>query len=89
MNVRDLPVKEVMALMRRALVPKGSAPVVAVGFFTSTANNTEYFNEAFVQQCLDDLSKLFIMQSAGMHEMTALEKLAVYLLMASAYLEDR
>jgi len=78
--------QEIIKNLREALVPKGTAPVVRL-FLNDMGGN--YFNEDFVQQCINDFETKIFLASTGLYEITALEKLAIHVLLDSAYIDKK
>lgn len=73
-----------IATMRAALRPAGTAPVVRLDL------NNKYFDEAFVQRCVDEVEKLVRMDGPmGLGGPSPLERLAIHLLMDSAGIEKK
>lgn len=68
--------------MRTALVRKGSAPLVRLSF-----TGAGFFNETFVQQCVDEVEKVTQLAASGIEQPSPLERLAIHLLMESAGIE--
>ncbi|ABM97392.1 hypothetical protein [Methylibium petroleiphilum] len=69
-----------------ALQPQGTAPIVRLGFL-GTASGGAYYDQAFVQKCVDELEKRCAVAAAGIEELTPLERLAAELLISSAGLQ--
>jgi hypothetical protein len=67
--------------MRCALVPGGTLPVVKLHL-----NNHGYVNHDLILRCLDEIDKLPMKQALG-EPLSELERLAIMLLMDSAYIE--
>jgi hypothetical protein len=68
-------------IMRCKLVPQGTLPAVKLHL-----NNYGYVNHDFILRCLDEIDKLPMKQALG-EPPSELERLAIMLLMDSAYIE--
>jgi hypothetical protein len=68
----------VICTMREVLRRKGTSPLVRLDL------NNHFFNETFVQQCVDELESKSRLSAAGLHTLTPLERLALHLLSDSA-----
>jgi hypothetical protein len=73
--------KSITQRMRCALVPKGTLPAVKLRL-----NNYGYVNHDLILRCLDEIDKLPMKQALG-EPLSELERLAIMLLMDSAYIE--
>lgn len=71
--------------MRRALVRKGTSPLVRLSFRGGSGG--AYFNETFVQQCVDEVAKVTRLAASGIEQPTPLERLAIHLLLDSALID--
>lgn len=71
--------------LKNQLSPKGTAPVVGLGF-KGMASGTAFFDKTFVDAALDELGRR--LQSHAVDPITALERLAIDLLLDSAYVRD-
>lgn len=84
MSTTPTPDRDLLAQIREALKPKGTAPVVKLFLRDNT-----YYDEAYVKKILADLSTRLICIHAGFDdELTPLEKLAVQVLLDSAYIKQ-
>lgn len=73
--------------MRNNLRPRGSAPIVGIGF--EGIGGKSYLHEEFVHSCINTLEQKVMMATAGIEPLNPLEKLAAQLLMSSAYIEPK
>jgi hypothetical protein len=73
--------QEIIEILRNALKPKGTAPVVRLDL------DNKYYKADFVQECIDEMEQLAKRSFVG-DEPTALERLAAHVLMDSAGIES-
>ena len=73
--------KSITHIMRAQLVPQGTLPAVKLRL-----NNYGYVNHDFILRCLDEIDRLPMKQVLG-EPTSELERLAIMLLMDSAYIE--
>lgn len=72
---------DVINELKSALVPQGTLPVVRLFL-----NSSSYFNKPYIDECIQDLEKAIFNISLG-EPLTALQKLAINVLLDSAYIE--
>ena len=75
----------IMEHLRASLKPQGTAPIVRIGFHDSGAGGA-FYNADFVSRTLDEMERRIIANNALGEVFSPLEKLAVELLMSSAYI---
>ena len=75
--------------LKNALSPGGTLPIVRLGFHDGVSS-AAYYNKTFVDAAIEEMSRR--LTSHSIDEITALERLAIELLLSSAYIskpEDR
>lgn len=80
-----LTVEEMLETMRQNLRPRGDGDSVLIRI-TSPYQMFE-FPHSFIQECVDDFEALVMTSVTGFAEPSNLEKLAIQLLLSSAYLD--
>lgn len=75
----------IVPYLKNQLSPKGTAPLVGVGWHDSTMS-TAFYNVDFIHAAIDEMGRR--LKSHVVDPITPLEKLAIELLMASAYITD-
>lgn len=83
-----IPLPDLIKSMREALQPKGTAPLVRIGFLNSTLSNCCFMDLKFVQDCIDEVERMEARVLVG-DKPTKLELLAIELLCSSAYIDTR
>lgn len=84
MSTTPTPDRELLAQMREALRPQGTAPVVRLFLRDNT-----YYDEAYVKEILADLATKLTLIHAGLEDkLSPLEKLGVQVLLDSAYIKQ-
>jgi hypothetical protein len=81
MNHDDL----IVPYLKNQLVPKGTLPVVSIGWNDSSMS-TAFYDVSFIHAACDELGRR--LKSHVVDPITPLEKLAIELLLASAYISD-
>lgn len=73
------------AYLKNQLAPKGTAPLVGIGWNDSSMS-TAFYNVDFVHSAIDEMARR--LKSHAVDPVTPLERLAIELLLASAYITD-
>jgi hypothetical protein len=76
---------EIVSYLRKVLVPQGTSQIVQIGFLDGGLGGRTFYDHAFIVLCLNDMAKLNIRAALG-DPISNLERLAVQLLLASAYI---
>ena len=68
-------------MMRAALKPKGTAPMVLLRI-----NESAFYHVDFINKCIDQAEQRCMMQAMGLDTVSDLEKLAMHVLLDSAHI---
>lgn len=68
-------------IMERTLVPQGTLPLVRLFL-----KDSSYFSEEFIKSCIQEIERLPMNMALG-EKITPLQKLGMYVLLDSAYIE--
>lgn len=78
---------DIAELLKHRLQPKGTLPVVAIGWQCSTTS-AAYLSKEFVDQCIDEIDRVLLRATVLGEKATPLEQLAISMIAESAYYKD-
>lgn len=76
---------DITTYLKAVLKPGGSAPIVPIGWHMSTSRSA-FYDKEFVDECIDEIDRVIARRTVD--EPSALERLAIQLLLESAYVES-
>lgn len=72
----------IIKTLRERLQPLGNAPLVGLRMSPAA-----YYDLPFIEACIDEVERKAALAATGTYEMSNLDKLALYLLLDSAYMD--
>lgn len=74
--------------LRREFHPRGTAPLIEIGFLDGGLDGRAYLDFEFIQSAVTDMEHKLMLSHALGEPISPLEKLAIDLLLSSAYISE-